>query len=575
RAMAKDPTDRYQSYEDLIADLDALLSGEQVADSGLVPAYEAAHEGDVAAIEAALLEEVEKAPLQAPSPVDPNKLGATAENVQAKVAGVLALLAYVFLLACVHQLVLTRAGLAAGVALTAAMLLIMSGSSLSVLRRSSQGAAGRASSPVEDQLYRALEPLCERLAVPTPRLYISPRQRSDWYVYSFSGLKGCIDVPGGWLSRANLTDEETEALAAQSLGSLYSSDSGIRLLLSGPVALLRIGRWAAAGLWDRLPWLDPPLRRQLVDGAALAAMAGILAVLGLLAWSSPWGGVMGLAFVALLLLVAWFERSSRHAADAFATELMGSSDAVKSLVAVSGLQESEYDKLQHDLSRQAVAGESTLEPQQNEALLTADGIVSRYSETRYRPGLCARIRAFCSPVPCSAERINRLAGVAQTRLPAARTVAAAKRVLAGLAGSPEERTVTIRELAAVESHKAGGAVAGVVAVALLMFLSLYGAPAYAAFLTVTVLFACGLGVQVAARASGGVISPGSFGWRIVVAAVFFTCASMVAICLVGGRNLSYLACVMPLSVVPISLMAAISGALCVRLSRLRQTRAQS
>ncbi len=125
RAMAKEPADRYQSYDDLMADLDALLSGEQVADSDVVPAHEPAPDADMAAIRAGIIEEAKKAPLQAPTHVAPDRLGATMANVQAKVAGVLALLVYVLLLACVHQLVLTRAGLAAAVALTAAMLLVI------------------------------------------------------------------------------------------------------------------------------------------------------------------------------------------------------------------------------------------------------------------------------------------------------------------------------------------------------------------------------------------------------------------------------------------------------------------
>jgi hypothetical protein len=56
------------------------------------------------------------------------------------------------------------------------------------------------------------------------------------------------------------------------------------------------------------------------------------------------------------------------------------------------------------------------------------------------------------------------------------------------------------------------------------------------------------------------LSAGRFGWAVVVTSVFFTCTSMVGLCLSGGRTLSQFALHFPVFLVLVGFFAFLIGA---------------
>ena len=569
RAMAKQPQDRHQSYEELIGDLDKLLSGEPLAEVPVAPAEEGVAEKAVAEVR----EEGEKPPSR-PRPIQPQRFPVTVQNLQAKMTGLLAFLAYAFFLVSLYHVLVSQVGLIPALTGPAAVLALSAGWSLLVFRRGSRGADEEGSKGLEEKLKPALDCLCERLALPKPHVHISRRLDNACFAYSFSSRKASVDIPGAWIKGADLSEQETEAFLAQGLGGIYSGDSDIRMLLALPVELLKIGRWLVRRVFSLFPSFSARLRLWFVQGFTVAGMVVAFALIALLFRTSFWGGIVGLLFVGLLLLVAGFERSCRYVEDAFAAKVLESEEIVKSLVAASGLASEESYRLRRELAGATGTQSRRGGPGQGEARSLVESLVRHYSKARYSPGPLERVRTLFSPAPSAAQRLNQLAGVAESPLPIAAAISSARRLYVSVSGREEKGTMYVRELAATGFYKAAGTIAGIVSIAMVALLLPWGIAHYAGFLGVMALMGTASGFLLAVLLLPEGLSAGRFGWAVVVTSVFFTCTNMLGLCLSGGRILSQLALHFPVSLVLISLFAFFIGALFVRLYATLRTKMQ-
>ena len=585
RAMAKKPVDRYQSYGDLIGELDRLLTPEtepevQISHEKELPAEQVRAVGvqvetppvggraeeqlaeEVQAVEA---EAEVREPLPELPPVLPQEIPITEQNLQAKLKGLLALLACAFFLVCMYHVLMGWAGVAAAVATTAAVLVLSAGCSYLVFRRGSPGAKTEALEGLQNRLEAGLKRVCERLALPKPHVWVSRWLDNACFAYSLSSRKASIHISRAWLCEANLTVEELEALMTQCVGSIYCADSEIRTLLAGPVELLRIVRLVARKVLNIFSFLSPGRMLWWSQGVTVAGMAGIVAFVVLLFWISIWGGLIGLLFLAVLMLVAAFERASCHAADAFAAKLSDSEDIARFLVALSVLTFGDFYRLHLYYEWLSKAGEYPSQRPQNDTRQLAERVVSHFSEVRYAPGLLERVRALLSPVPFAAERINRLAGVVRSRPSIGAAAHSLERIYANLSGGEQAEPINMQELAAFGFYQAVGAIAGGVAVAALALLSQLGLAHYAGYLALVSFLAIVSGFLIAAKTIRRAASAGTFGWAIIVTSVFFMCTSMLGLCLFGGANLSHFALHSPASLVLFGFFAFLVGALSVRL----------
>jgi tRNA A-37 threonylcarbamoyl transferase component Bud32 len=532
RAMRKDPANRYQTYSELIRDMEALLEDEPAVDLGAEPQVEAEEEALAPgpAPEAAGKPSVPERPLRA---VD---LALTDEAMLTKVLGVAALLIQVAFVVFLSHFALTTTGLgwAGRVAAVVAIALAVTRGRAILERRDEEG-EGEVSHRLERRLTASLGRLSERLELAVPRLRIQRRNDAAVFAYSLFSRAATIYLPGPWLRAARLTDGEADALLAQSMAGIYAGDSDVRTLLAVPVAVLSAGSRFVAWLAGAIPKLRPRLRLRLAQGAALSLLViacGLVAVLFVL---SVWAGLLGLLFLAVLALTAGFERHSQFAADALAVEVTQDETSVKKMVVLAGLAGVEaYQFVRESMGK---ASAETLPrppalPPQGRGIVPC--VIAHYNEVEHVPGSLESAGMLFSPTPLAAERLNRLAGVPggrSTVVIAASAVGAAFRRMLG--ASPRHGTAMV-ELGRMGSYSLMGGATGLLAVLALAVFSLFQVVNAIYFYVVLAVLAVGAGMAASRQAFRAGDSPGRLAWACAAASVAFSAASMLGFCLVGG-----------------------------------------
>ena len=564
RMMAKEPQSRYQSYADLIRDLDGLF-----VKSGRAPIEDLDEEPDldrpVAERRAAADQETEVEP-KLVSRVPPRDLPATPHNVRAKAFGLLSVIGYAFFIVCLYLIVLPLAG---GVAAAACTLLVAGGSGawgFWLARRQGLSRTDEEAAAVDERLGTTLSRLCERLSLPVPRVTLSGRADPECHAYGLLSGKGIVRLPGAWLERAQLDEAETEALLAQNLAGIYNGDADIRTLIAVPVTILSLGSRAIRALLA-IPSVTSPRARIFIEGLAVVTGMGVMAAL-LAALFLLWvpAGLLGVLFLALLVLVAAFERQSLCAADEFAVKLLGDDGPVQSLIAICGLTSWErcrllYETIGPDVARRAM--KSLPSPEERRHLV--ESIASHYERAAFVPDTLALARSLFSRLPLTGERLGRLSAVGEGRSPVRTIVRGIGRVFARLLGTADDGApITMAELAAVRPQVLMGTIAGVLAVPILALIVLIYAQRYGPFLVVLGVLAAVLGVLVAHQTCREGLSAVRLGWGTIVASSFFTATTMVGFCLTGMQSFAPLAVQFPLTLVPVTLVAGLSGALFAR-----------
>jgi len=585
RTMAKEPQNRYQSYADLLRDLDGLMSAAAHAPDVYMAAVEetldqsppepelAVHRATAAAAEEQSAEPLARSEHQAPEPeegpapivpIARNQLPVTQHSVRAKVMGVVAAFAYALFIACIYYLL---GGLIKPFVGALAVMAFAAFALFWAVRVARPGAGAQAELPhsVDEQFSAALSYVCERLDLPTPYVHISPRRDEQTLAYSLFTRKAAVDIPGGWLQEAGLSDEQMKAFAAQSLAGLYNGDSDIRTLLSVPVAILNAGRRGFKRLVELPRGLSARARFRLSQGTAAFGIVMLCVLIAGLFRASFLAGVSGLLFVGLLLLVAAFERHSLQAGDPFAAKVVENLGAVKSLIAVSGLAGPEQYHLLMECMGPGLAlkgPDGPLSPEERQELI--ENIAAHYSAAAHVPNTLETARRLFSAQPSAADRLNRLALLPERRPAVVAAMALARRAYGRLVGLKSEGRTSMAELAGVRTYVLIGAVGGAFAVFAVLFLYLRRNAEYPALLAANAALGAALGLAVACRNRVEGITVGRLGWATIVAAVTFGITMMLGLCLTEWAGTDMLAMEFPVFFVIVLLMSLVTGALFVR-----------
>jgi len=568
RMMAKEPQSRYQSYADLIRDLDSLF-GEPGVGGPRTEFLEDGMELDWPEEERAAAPAAPEEAVRPAQRIQPGELPATAHNVRAKLFAVLAVLGYAFFGVCLYLSILGWAGSIAAVATVAAYIGGSAAWAYWLARgqgvaAAAEEAAAEEADAVDERLATALSRLCERVQLPIPRLLTSGRADSQCYSFGLFGGRALIRLPGRWLEETRLDPAETDVLLAQCLAGVYDGDADLRTLLAVPVTLLRVGGRVMRALGG-LPLgrgLRARLRMERVT--VLAGMAGTGGMLAVLFALSVPAGLLGLLVLGVLALVAAFERSSLYAADAFAAKVLDDPGAVESLVVLCGLTGWERCRLLYESIGPDVAERAMDQlPGPEDRRLLVESVAAHYGRSPHSPDTLSLARNLFSRQPSAAERLSRL--VDAERSVALGAVAVARQAYSRLLGTADEqRPVSMATLAAVRPQVILGAVAGLIAVPVLAFVTLVCTARYVDFLIVLGALGAVLGIAVAHQSERDALSAAMLGWRMVVAAVCFACTAMIGFCLTGSPSFSHLALQFPLSLVPFLAAAAFGGGVFAR-----------
>jgi hypothetical protein len=418
---------------------------------------------------------------------------------------------------------------------------------------------------VDEQFSAAQSWVCERLDLPTPYVRISRRRDEQTFAYSLFTRKAAVDIPGGWLQEAGLSDDQMKAFATQSLAGLYNGDSDIRTLLSIPVAVLNVGRRGFKFLVELPRALSPRAQLRLAQCTGAFGILMLCAVIAALFRASLLGGIFGLIFVGLLLLVAAFERHSLQASDAFAAKVVESLPAVKSLIAVSALAGLERYRLLMESMGPAVAlkgPDGALSPEERQELI--ENIAAHYSAAAHVPDTLETARRLFSAQPSAAERLNRLALLPEGRPATLAAVGLARRAYGRLVGLKGTGRTSMAELAGVRTYVLMGAVGGAFAVFAMLFLFLKYNSEYPALLAANAALGAALGLAAACQNRVEGVTVGRLGWVTVVAAVSFGITMMLGLCLTEWAGTGMLAIEFPVFFVVVLLMSLVAGGLFAR-----------
>jgi serine/threonine-protein kinase len=559
RAMAKEPQNRYQSYRDLIRDLDELSGGKPRPRDEVM-----------AAVEETLAESVEAGkaaapPEPRPRPLRPIELPVTSYDVRGKALGVIAVLTYALLPVCLYHAVLSWAGPI--VAFAALLMLVALGvlCSCAVLRRAGAADEAQTADAMGERLSAALGWVCERLDLPVPKVRVSDRRDEQCRVYSFFSHKACLYLPGGWLSRVGLDTAQMRAFLARQLAGVYTGDADIRTVLALPEGLLARGSGALRRLLGAMHSLSARRRLYLGRAIALVGFCAICVAIAALFWLSALAGLLGLSVVAVLMVTSAFERNCAHAGDRFAVRVVEDEDAVRSLVVLSGLTNDHecYRLLRDSLGRDVADKGLDDLPEGTKRAELVEAVAEHYTSMAYLPDAFEVILKVFSGLPSAAERLNRLAGLPQGSSPVLAGVTVARRVYGGMLGEPEKR-MNLYDLADVKLYGLTGLVGGLLAVGSMAFLTLRGRGGYGDFLILLVALGAVLGSIVALRSCRSTVSPGKLGWDMTVASVGLCVATMLGFCLTGWPAVTPLAFQFLVAMVAVLVQAAALGVLLVR-----------
>lgn len=573
RCMAKDPADRYQSYDALVDDLDEVMArkgGGEVArrpaaDSGLDDEAEPAAAGAGAEPDGGSRR----------GAVRHVELPANVQQVRARLYGLTALLCYGGFLVSLHQFVGFLWGPLAGVAATVTLLALSAGAAYVALFAGAAAEHSDLSAPLVDRLQAVIKRLSQRLEMPAPRLHLCRRGEETAFSFRLMGRWASLHLPGPWLERTDLTPDEREAFVAEAMAPLYSGDAEVRTLLAVPVGLLHGGRRLGSGLAGWLLSHRKRRGRQVLQAVSLGSLVLLCTASALLFLHSLWAGVMGVAFATSLLMTAAFERQSRYAADLFAAKVANGEEFVQSLSVVRGLNSADRWELTRVGLGDSMATRSGDAVPSGERRELVDTVVGHYREVEHTPDTLGLAGLVFSMVPPAAERLNRLAGVGRTGRALRTVLLHIARLYRGLLGRDTQETLTLRDLGAGRFHVAAGAGAGLLTVLLMGLFYLRGAAGYVSFLGTVCILGLVLGCLNGSHTGQRPLSAGRLGWSTTVSAMAYTLVSMLGFCLVGALPLSRFALQFPVQLILSLAVAANAAALFVRLSTVPPTAERS
>lgn len=563
RMMAKAPEDRYQSYGKLKRDLVRLLSGntqDDEAKGDSAPSIRRVRAGQVPVAKA---------------------------NMRAKAMGLGALMTYAVFITYLYHFLYVRTGLAGALAGIVVLLAISAAwSCLALWDGEEYGEDAELTDSFRTKVQGALNSLCDSLFLPTPRVYIPSRSDNAHFSYSFFSPKASLDIPSKWFKETGIEAYELRALLAQSLGGVVSGDSHLRTLLALPLEAVKIGRsltWKLAGFLPR----SSTWRVTVARVAAFVACAALLGGIGLLFWVHMSAGVLASLVIGVVLLCAAFERASRHGEDAFAAQVLGGPQLVKFVIGASTpegeqmeyvryyLGETNLEEISDEMiSEEIPAEEVEAEEEEEESAEAEDESETEpgsetsaagklsfvFSKNAYHASILDRLRVLFSPLPLAPERVNRLSGMGETRLPFESLLRPIWHVIKSrLSPGKDKQSMKLDDLGAVRFYAILGSTVGIIAAVVLAAIFRLSAPHYAVLLTANAVLAGVFGVSLAGQAYGTNISPVRFVWNSAVTSAFFACVSALMLCMLGGQASGLAAIQVPVSFAMVSIGSFFSG----------------
>ncbi len=578
KAMAKEPEDRHRDYNELLANIDAVLEGTDIVASSARPNATDSAEDMMGPVEASIEDSgdsagetarapaPQKSPARVVRPVRPVELPITPQNVTTRLLGLLAVLLLVSNWVCIYLFTAAGAGALVGLVVLAPVVAACIGWGWHCSQTHRKAPADHESLLVDELVSSALATFCERLDLPAPRIRLTRADLGPCYAYSMFARKASLHVPASWIRRGRLTDDEREALLAHALCGVYTGDSDIRAVLAAPTGVLRTGHRAACLLRRFTDGFTPSGARKasLMMGVLTLVLAcGLTALLYVISLGA---GVVGTAFLLTILATAAFERHSQLAGDVFATALT-SPEAVRSTAIAMGLSRPESYRLLADSVDEETAEKwgGALPPAIQRERLN-DDVVGHFSEVEYLPEMAEIACKLFATVPFAADRLNRLAGIPSRPSATVATVNALKKFYIGLLGTPEPRPTCMIDLAKTASSSLVGAAGGLLAVAVMWLLALGGGAQYATFVIVFSLAGLAMGLVITPLTGQFGSRPGQMGWNMMTAGVAFCTVAMVAFCTIGGTTLSRYAIQCPVALILMLLVAYGASAVFYRLA---------
>ncbi len=555
RCMQKDPEDRYQSYDEMLNDLEALLADDTQQESS----------GSATAV---MSDDAPQAtPLVHRAPrargVKAVELPVTGHHIHAKIAGVGALLAWAAVMVFIFQLV---ASVTSPLLASSCVLALAAASGAAGFLAFSAGTRQGSNEGEVLARYRThVRQICARLGIPEPRVHPCRRRDDAAFAYTFFSKGGVLHLPIPWLSRARLTTEEAEAYTAQGLAAIYDGNADIRTALAAPLGLLQLGRSIGTLVHTATGSATDRSRRHILSGLVLFWLVVAAAAVALPFFVNVWAGTLSAGVFAALLLTAAFERSARMAGDIFAAKVINSEEFVQSLLAMRGLSSLDAGPM---LAR--VAGLDTVNDATSAAALgtrrdLVPDIIAFYRETEYNCGTLALARGLFAIAPAAPQRLNNLAGLPPGRSTLHSATLLSKRVVSSMMGAGDRQHMTMRELGLVRLPVLAGAGAGVLNLAIVGLLQLRGSADYATFLVTVAVLGVALGIVVCTEFCRCEVSPARLGWSIIAACTSQAACATVAFCLVGSVPLARFSLQLPVSYTATLIVAAATAVAFVRL----------
>ena len=472
KMMAKNPYDRYDSYDDLIDDLNRALVGQDVS---------------AAPSEAGL----EEAPPARPAAPPMTRVGLFPPGLPAPVlSAVGGLFGFLALFAAGTAGLLVFSGLrqtTAPVLGWGFVLAALGGEAayvLSLLRPKGAPIGPEAENESNRSMFLILRDLAEWLELPVPRLYVKRSEEPDASSYALGrkSLVICVPAPPptGRPGNEPAADAEKHTILARELGRFCYGHSTLLTLLRGPLAVFSI----ILKPLELLCGLDTDGAKPLVRTARTALALGYLLVLGALVglalYGWFWGGLALVLFLIAGLSGQALARCGEAAADLFAAASLGDTAPVKTLVLKEALRRPQERRMllrQVGIEDLPALGRGD-DPSQSRApdRNLAAKLADHFSETKWPGGLVRQIRELLAQRPAPGRRVNALAGLVARLHPVHRLIGGVMTALGGMVGVRDaQRAQLLPEPDRITPHAAAGLAGGALTAIAALVLARVGA----------------------------------------------------------------------------------------------------
>jgi len=397
KMMAKDPQDRYQSYEELIADLRRVEQGQEVSGAGSELRLQAGFIPEGESVEEFL----------ETSALNFGDVPLSFDGAMAKVCALVSLLAASAGILILSHLGRTTLGFAAG---WGVLVVLVGGWVLATrlwLRSGVHVTGGGSESKREMRALQILEVLQRRTPLRLPRLCVHHKGERDPLTAGLRPSTASIHLFRKSFEDIAPSDLEMEALLAGEVGRVYNGDSAFMTLLLAPILLYRKCRAPFRKLYRVASGISGA--RWPAVAISLAGLLGAAALLTALFLVGFWPGMAGSIALFLPCALHAFQRHSQHAADLVAAQILSRKQPVMSLAAKAGLANAlERPVILKELGVKEQGEQGQPQEQHLQLRRHSARAVRHFEKNPVAPGLMGILVELLIDRPLAARRIRRL-----------------------------------------------------------------------------------------------------------------------------------------------------------------------